>query len=361
LAEVLDDSPASPAGLRDLLQSLLGGPGAPYRLLGRERLAPNVYRLRFDTDDRSRSLVAKHSAPQAAWRNHLAANRWLPAIGLGASGPPLLGTADDPTGQCVWQVYEDLGDRALDERAPDPECLGAAVQAVAQIHARFAGHPLLAECRRHGADLGAGFYTASVRDAIRGLEALRSPGVELSLDRAGVRDHLLGQLHRLADEAPERTAFLREFGGPETLLHGDLWPKNVLVVPGGAGPQVRLIDWDRAGVGPVSYDLSTFLGRLAAAVRPGALNLYRQAIGRFGLHLPPLAILNRLFDTQERARLVDCVIWRARAVYEGHADWAFQELAWIEQWLGELQPVLPVGRAECEGSASHETLDRQRG
>jgi hypothetical protein len=346
VAEVLDDPPASLAGLRDLLQRLLGRPGAPYRLLGRENLAPNVYRLRFDADGRARSLVAKHSAPQAAHRNHLVANRWLPAVGLGAIGPPLLGTAADPTGPCVWQVYEDLGDRILDERAPDPEGLRAAVRAIAQVHARFAGNPLLAECLRDGTDLGAGFYTASVRDASRCLKALRSPDVELPPERRAVVDRLLGRLDRLAGEAPDRVAALREFGGPETLLHGDLWPKNVLIVPGGAGPEVRLIDWDRAGVGPVSYDLSTFLGRLPVAVRPGVLDLYRQVVGRFGWRLPPAARLNALFDTAERARLANCVIWRARAVREGHADWAFQELAWIEQWLRELQPVLPSGPVE---------------
>src|SRR5262249_61268853 len=96
-----------------------------------------------------------------------------------------LGTAADPAGRCVWQVYEDLGDRALDERAPDPEALAGAVRTIARVHARFTGHPLLAECRLHGADLGAGFCAASVRDAIRGLEALRAPGVEPSPERRG--------------------------------------------------------------------------------------------------------------------------------------------------------------------------------
>jgi hypothetical protein len=287
-------------------------------------------------------VVVKRLDPAAARRNELAAGQWLPALGLAGAGPPLLGITAG-RGPSVWHVYEDLGDSALDESAPDPDRVTAAVGLIARLHARSAGQPLLAECRRHGGDFGLSFYDASVREAVRSLEALGPSEVELPPGPRGVRDRLLAQLSRLADEAPERAAALRELGGPEALLHGDLWPKNVLVVPAGTGLRVRLVDWDRAGVGPVSYDLSAFLGRLPTAVRPWALGLYRRAVGRFGWRLPSAAGLNRLFDTAERARLANCVIWRARAVRDGPADWALQELAWLEQWLGELQPLLPPG------------------
>src|SRR5262249_29713635 len=66
LGVVVEDSPVGPGGLRDLLVSVLGGSGAPCRMLGRERLAANVDRLRFDAGGRARSLVVKSSAPQAA-------------------------------------------------------------------------------------------------------------------------------------------------------------------------------------------------------------------------------------------------------------------------------------------------------
>jgi thiamine kinase-like enzyme len=191
-----------------------------------------------------------------------------------------------------------------------------------------------------GGDLGMGFYTASVRDAIRCLGSLARPAAERSPECSAVRERLLGRLYKLRDEAPGRAQALREFGGPETLLHGDLWPKNVLVFPTGGGPQVRLIDWDRAGVGPVSYDLSTFLGRFPARERPWILDLYQQAMRPLGWRLPSAADWNLLFETAERARLANCVIWRALAVQEGHAEWGFQELAFLEQWLKELRPVL---------------------
>ena len=119
-----------------------------------------------------------------------------------------------------------------------------------------------------GGDLGVHFFTSSVSDAIASLEGLQLPRVRLSSDRSALRDRLLGRLGKLFAERQERVAVIRELGEPETLLHGDLWPQNALVIPTGpAGErlQVRLIDWDHAGVGPPSYDLSTFLSRIPAS------------------------------------------------------------------------------------------------
>jgi hypothetical protein len=357
------------AELRRVLGDLLGGPGAAGRLADRRRLAPEVYRLRFEVGGRVESFVVKRLEPGVAWRNQLLAGRWLPALGLGESGPPLRGEAPHPNppppplplpprvgeglgvgggqggegGRCVWHVYDDLGDRSLDEWAPDPECVGAAVELIARLHTRSAGHPLLPECRLHGGDLGAAFYAASVSDAARSLEALRPPAVRLSPEWSALRDRLLGRLEVLLREEPRRAQVMRESGGPEALLHGDLWPKNVLVAPQGGQVQARLIDWDRAGVGPVSYDLSTFLGRFPAADRPWILDRYRREVGRSGWRLPPVRVLNLLFETAECARLANCIIWRALAVWECHAEWALHELASLEEWLGAVQALLPPG------------------
>jgi Ser/Thr protein kinase RdoA (MazF antagonist) len=180
-----------------------------------------------------------------------------------------------------------------------------------------------------------------MRDAIRSLQVLRQTPTALPPERAALCDRLLRRLYGLLDEEPSRARALEEHGGPETLLHGDPWPKNALVIPAGRGLHARLIDWDRAGVGPVGYDLSTFLGRLAAPLRPWALDLYRQAAGRLGWRLPLAAELNRLFETAELARLANCVIWPALAAAEGQPAWAFDQLADLEQWLQRVEPVLP--------------------
>src|SRR5256886_1107182 len=113
----------------------------------------------------------------------------------------------------------------------------------------------------------------------------------------------------LRDDAPRRVRLLEEAGGPDTLLHGDLWPKNVFVSMTPAGPRARLIDWDHVGVGPASYDVSTFLYQSAADERPTVLRRYREAVERTGWRLPDDGTLNVLFHTMECARYAHCVHW----------------------------------------------------
>jgi thiamine kinase-like enzyme len=156
-----------------------------------------------------------------------------------------------------------------------------------------------------------------------------------------VCDRLLARLHKLLDEQSYRARVMAELGGPEVLLHGDLWTTNVLVCPTAKGLQARLIDWDRAGVGPISYDLSTFLYRFPPADRHWILDLYQDAVEHVGWRLPSAADLNLLFDTAERARLANRVIWAALAVLDGQVEWGFDELAAFERWFEMVTPVLP--------------------
>src|SRR2546427_7809980 len=103
--------------LRDLVRELLGGRQATGRLLDQQQLSsphPRVYRVRFGLNGAVRSLVIKRLEPAIAQRNQLVTQRWLPAVDLNDYGPKLLGAAAERTGQCVWHVYEDLGDWALD-------------------------------------------------------------------------------------------------------------------------------------------------------------------------------------------------------------------------------------------------------
>ena len=344
LEKILDGS-GQPglAELREAVHELLGGPQATGRLLDQQNLkkrATRVYRLQFALSGGIRSLVVKRMEPGIAWLNQLVAIRWLPAVGLGDSGPALLGAVADRTGQCVWHVYEDLGDCALDARDPDPERVRAAVGLMVQLHTRFAGHPLLAECRMYGGDLGIYFYSSNLRDAIRGLEWLQPPAIKLSSAHLALRERLLKRLYALLDEQPIRARALAELGGPETLLHGDLWTTNTFVCPTAHGLQARLIDWDHAAVGPASYDLSTFLLRFPSQHRPWILELYRTAATQAGWRLPGAKDLNLLFETAEWARYANCLIWPAIALVRERADWGFDTLAEVERWFEEMQPVL---------------------
>lgn len=315
-----------------------------YELVRHEQLQTHVFRLAVRDARRVRSLIFKRLGPERAMRNRLVLERWLPAVGLEAMGPTLLGASAEPDGRFVWHVYADLGNDSLAVENPDPAHVATAVEAIARLHLAFAGHGLLGECRLWGGDLGIHFFTSSVGDAIYALESLRHAGVALGREQRDLRDDLLGRLHCLLEEEADRGREIREWGGPETLLHGDLWRNNVFVE---AGPVARLIDWDHAAVGPVAYDLSTLLSRFPPGARLWILNRYRESVAAAGWELPPTEHLNRLFDTGERARIVNRLIWPAIAVRQGHhSDWGVKKLAEVAGWLEEVRPVLPVPEPE---------------
>jgi Phosphotransferase enzyme family len=327
--------------LRSVLLELLDASRATGRLISEHGLkSRGVYRLRFQINGQDRALVVKRLDPAVAQHNQLVTTRWLPALGLGQSGPALLGVAAERTGQCIWHIYEDLGDRKLDTTNPEQSHVEAAVDLIARLHVRFAGHALLAECRLHGGDLGMAFYTANVRDAIRGLESLQPPSIDIGSEHLALRDRLLRRLYKLLDEGPDRARVMAELGGPETLLHGDLWPTNILAVPSRHGLQARLIDWDKTGVGPFLYDLSTLLYRFSAVHRPWILDRYQQSVALLGWHMPSAGDLNLLLETAEASRLANCLIWPCIAALETQAAWTFDSLAMVEEWFESIEPAI---------------------
>jgi thiamine kinase-like enzyme len=344
--------------LRELLEELLGGSHGSGRLTEEQTLQPRgqrVFRLRFTVNGHARSVVIKRLKPEIARRNELVAQRWLPAIGLAETGPPLLGSVAARNGACVWHVYDDLGSWELNNREPDRERVQAAIDLIVKVHTRFAGHALLGEVRLQGGDLGIHFYETNVRDAISALHAWRPPA-----ELAALRDGLLDRLYELRDDARRRAEAVADWAGPETLLHGDLWAINVFVMPASAarasGPSAdelqpsrgwtaRLIDWDHAAVGPASYDLSTFLLRFPARHRSWVFALYEQALLRVGWKLPAADRLNLLFETHEYARFANRIIWPAIALVMDGAEWGIAELAEITQWFEQFQPVLRASPA----------------
>ncbi|HXJ56984.1 MAG TPA: phosphotransferase [Verrucomicrobiae bacterium] len=330
--------------LRELLLEILGGPRTTAHVLDEEPLAARrrrVYRVRFACDGCARSMVVKRMELDIAQRNQLLIRRWLPAVGLGNHGPTLLGVAAERSAQAVWHVYDDFGNQPLDTKHLDLGRVRAAAELIAQLHVRFAGHALLAECRLLGSDYGIRFYAANVRDAMRCLDALQPPAVELSADQAALRQRLRARVGQLQEQLAMRAQALAEFGGPETLVHGDLWATRIFVLPGRQGVQARLVGWDHAGVGPISYDLSTFLLRFPFTDRPRILDVYREAIQPAGWRLPSTRDLNLLFETAEFARLASCIIWPTVGLVQDRFNWGFDELATLDQWFEDWKPVLP--------------------
>jgi hypothetical protein len=313
--------------------------GRSVRLVAHERLKTDVHRLFVEVDGAERSLIVKWTDPVVARRCWLVARRWLPAVGLEDLRAPLLGVATERNGHRTWHVYDDLRGHPLSTERPVEDEVEAAVDAVARVHTSFADHPLLRECRLWGGDRGIYYYSANLRDAVI---ALRS----LDLDRRGadasaVRDSLLQRINRLQEQESERARALAAGGGPETLLHGDLWPTNAVVLADGGSPRVRLVDWDEAAVGPIGFDLSTFLLRFGSSHRPWILDAYRRAVDRMaGWQLPPEQELNLIFETAAQARLASLLVWSVAA--DDESDWLLERLAEMVEWLDAVEPVLPA-------------------
>jgi thiamine kinase-like enzyme len=301
-----------------------------------QRLKSRVYRLRLgESSPERRSFVLKRFDPWLARRNELVARRWLPALGLGDRCPQLYTVAAERSGSWIWHVYEDIGDGAIDPENPDRPSVVAVVELLASLHTRAARHALLPGCRHICGDLGAPYFAANVRDAIAVLERL---------EQRPVRDRLLDRLYRLRHEQSRRAQALEDLGGPDTLLHGDLWTTNTFVAPplNGGGPTARLIDWDHAAVGPATYDLSTFLYRFAPCDRPWILEAYARAVAPSGWTLPSGPELNGLFETAEYSRYANRIIWPAVALLEEGAAWGWDTLTEVERWFDAMTPVLPL-------------------
>ena len=325
--------------LQTCLQEALDGQSV--RLTGQEQLKANVHRLGVVIDGRERSLIVKWSDPVVARRSRLVACRWLPAVGLGDLGPPLLTVAAERNGDGAWQIYEDLPGKPLSTEQPVAGEVEAVLGAIARVHTSFAEHPLLRECRLWGGDRGIHFYSANVHDAVIALHSL-------DLDRGdanaiAARDALLERMHLLEQEEPERAQALGSVGGPDTLLHGDLWPTNAIVQLRGDGFSVRLIDWDEVAAGPSWYDVSTLLLRFDPSHRRWILDTYRRAVDRLAdWPIPGDRDLNLIFETCAYARLASLLVWSVAAAADGDSGWLPERLAAMVEWLDAVRPVLPT-------------------
>jgi aminoglycoside phosphotransferase (APT) family kinase protein len=341
LSKRLHGAPSRPSGqgsdaadLRRHLRDLL--PGRAVRLLSHDPISPHVHRLRADVDGTEQSLILKRSSPEAARRTSLTAQRWLPAAGLAELGPPLVAVAVEATGERAWQLHDELPGHPVAVDRPVRREVEAAIEGIARVHTAFAEHPLLHECRLWGGDRGIAFFSGNVRDAARALRALQT------VDGAA-RDTLLERFDRLAAQETERARALAALGGPETLMHGDLWNTNIIVAYDGPAIRVRLIDWDEAAVGSFTFDLATLLLRFPRAERPWVFDAYSDAVDRLaGWRLPPRPELDALFATAAYGRLASLLVWTVATARHDDSGWLPAFLGDVLEWVDAVEPV--VGR-----------------
>ena len=111
---------------------------------------------------------------------------------------------------------------------------------------------------------------------------------------------------------------------PRTVVHGELYPSNVLVERGGTRPRIRVVDWERAGHGPGLIDLAALTaGGLDEGLRDAMVTAYRVAAG-------PAAPSGPAFDRAlDLCRLHLAVQWLGWS-----GDWT-PPAEHAHDWLGE--------------------------
>lgn len=312
------------------------------RILSAQKLKTGVYRIAIAKARQRLEVVAKRLTPPLAHRNQLALEQWLPAAGMEHAAPRLLGVAAERAGRVVWHLYEDLGSCSLVSFTSTRPEVEAAIRLIAELHLRFASESVLWECRIWGEGHGMAFYEDKVRDAVAAVRVALSASAAHRPHSGAVRT-LLEKLERLHDERDERARMLAEFGGPETLLHGDLWLANIAILPdlkgncGGRASRIRLIDWDHVGPGSFSYDLSTLILRFPADERSRIVALYRAAAAANGIEVPSDDELQLLFTTAEFARIASDTTWRALLFAREGSQSAFEQLAEINKWFDRFE------------------------
>ena len=149
-----------------------------------------------------------------------------------------------------------------------------------------------------------------------------------------MHDALLQRMERLRRQEQARAQVLAAAGGPETLVHGDLWPTNTIVVSQPEPARVCLIDWDEAAVGPAGFDLSTFLLRFDPSDRAWILEAYRSAVDRLaGWELGSEEELNSVFETAAYARLASLLVWSIATLERDAREPLLERLTELVGWI----------------------------
>ena len=153
-------------------------------------------------------------------------------------------------------------------------------------------------------------------------------------------------MERLDESEDRRARALRSelqgYGGvvsaltalPRTLVHGELYPSNVLVVRANP-PRICPVDWEMSGIGPGLVDLAALVGGWGEAERRRLIAAYLDGSG------DPAREPEELVEDLDRCRLHLALQWLGWS-----ADWRPPE-EHAHDWLGEalaLAQELRLGR-----------------
>lgn len=167
-------------------------------------------------------------------------------------GPRLVAAVSQPEEDRQWLFIERVRGREL-WQVGELEIWERVAAWLGDLHLGFAGR--LSEVRAlcpHLIDHSAAWFelwAQRARQALAGAADSRADGLTRAL--AGY-DGVVTELAAL----------------PRTLVHGELYPSNVLVAPDGGGQRVCPVDWEMAGIGPGLLDLAALVGGWEASGWP---------------------------------------------------------------------------------------------
>jgi hypothetical protein len=193
--------------------------------------------------------------PKGHRREVLVYRRLLTGRRFGA--PLAYASVYDEARGSYWLFLEDVGEGSVG--TGDLEDWAAAVRRLAEMHGTYLGRE--GELRALGClgEHGADYYHGLANKARC---HLRLAGAHRALARF---DGLMARYGDVVDHLVRQ---------PRTLVHGDVYPDNFLLQPGG---EVRVIDWESAAVGLAALDLARLLDGWGTD-RPALVEAYREEL-----------------------------------------------------------------------------------
>lgn len=165
---------------------------------------------------------------------------------LHVSAPECHGYVEDVDEPWAWLFMEDAGGQAWDSTCG--EDAAAVGRWLAHLHTSAATSGSLSGFPDHGT----GYYLTHLRDTRRQIaEGLSNR--TLTTGESRFLEGLIELLGRIESQWPELVGACGR--APETLVHGDLIQKNVMLRRTPGGVRVMVVDWECAGIGSPAADL----------------------------------------------------------------------------------------------------------
>jgi aminoglycoside phosphotransferase (APT) family kinase protein len=181
-------------------------------------------------------------------------------IGPAGIGPRCVAAVSEPDRSRHWLLLERVPGVEL-WQVGELETWRGVARWLAGFHARFADRAdELRGANPHLIDYARPWFRSWRDRAVEAMSGSSDPRASALIAALGRYDDVIGTLEAM----------------PPTLIHGELYPSNVLVV----GDAVYPIDWEMAGIGPALIDLAALAGGYGEAERGSIVEAYFDAAGR---------------------------------------------------------------------------------